>query len=128
MKKSFLVFMLAASAILTGCTGPGEAFEPRTYGVRNSIWNNLTHRQQMEAMEKFKLEQEIIAQQEKARAQREKAAAQRHSSLTHSSSLFFGSFHIHFTPDFGKIRLAKGEYYKYMNKRKWVHSSYRVSC
>lgn len=28
-----------------------------------------------------------------------------------------GSFHLHLTPDYGKVSLAHGHYYKYMNKR-----------
>ena len=28
-----------------------------------------------------------------------------------------GNFHVHLTPDYGKVALARGHYYKYMNKR-----------
>lgn len=30
-----------------------------------------------------------------------------------------GSFHLHLTPDYGKVSLAHGHYYKYMNKREF---------
>ena len=31
-----------------------------------------------------------------------------------------GSFHLHLTPDYGKVSLAHGHYYKYMNKREFL--------
>lgn len=30
-----------------------------------------------------------------------------------------GNFHLHLTPDYGKVALAHGHYYKYMNKREF---------
>lgn len=31
-----------------------------------------------------------------------------------------GNFHLHLTPDYGKVALAHGHYYKYMNKRTYL--------
>lgn len=43
IKTSILV--VSSLLLLTGCTGPGEYWEPRTYGVRNSEWQQMSDSQ-----------------------------------------------------------------------------------
>ena len=65
--------ILAITVIMTtACTGPGEIFEPRVYGVRQSKWEIMSEAQKVEAMKAYTLEQQRLVEQEKIRVQQEK--------------------------------------------------------
>lgn len=43
MRIKITIFALASTIILSGCcTGPGDYFEPKTNGVRNSQWKQMS--------------------------------------------------------------------------------------
>lgn len=63
-KIFFALSLVGTSLLLAGCTGPGEAFEPTTYGVRNSIWENMSTAQRQEAREDYYIEEQLHIQRE----------------------------------------------------------------
>jgi len=82
MKKSMLL-PLAMSLVLVGCTGPGEMFESRTYGVRNSEWSMLNTSERYAAKQAY-LQEQALAEQRRLndilRAQNEEMQRARYDS------------------------------------------------
>jgi len=60
MKKAIL--LSAASLVLTSCIGPGELFESRTYGIRNSEWVSLSTAERYAARQTY-LQEEALEEQ-----------------------------------------------------------------
>ncbi len=78
---------IISASTLVGCTGPGQYWEPKTYGVRNSNWERMsaseqdiverTYNENLRVAEQMKLnnlKQKQVKQL--AKAQRKAAAAQ----------------------------------------------------
>lgn len=65
MQKIIQYSCLIFTVLLVGCTGPGEAFEPTTYGVRNSRWSQMTEAQQI-AERQFYMQEQLLAEQRRA--------------------------------------------------------------
>jgi hypothetical protein len=59
MKKSVLFLTIT---MLAGCVGPGQLFEPRTYGVRDSEWVQLNTAERYAAKQAY-LQEQALAEQ-----------------------------------------------------------------
>ncbi len=62
MKTSAVLIVLTATLALTACTGPGEIWEPKTYGIRNSKWSLMSGDQQYAAEQLFHENQRLAEQ------------------------------------------------------------------
>lgn len=89
MKIQVTTLALASTLLLVGCTGPGEYFEPKTNGVRNSKWTQLStadkdaveisFHEQERLKEQLRLNNLMRKQSKKvAKAERNNQAKQKH--------------------------------------------------
>lgn len=64
--SQFIKFLLITLCItLSACAGPGELFEPTTYGVRNSEWNQMSETQKL-AERQFYMQEKLLDEQIRA--------------------------------------------------------------
>ncbi len=77
LKLTILILVLA----LTGCTGPGEVFESRTYGVRNSQWYLLNTSERYAAKQSYLQEQALEEQRHTNRLIRQQNEDMRRAQL-----------------------------------------------
>jgi hypothetical protein len=68
MKIKAVSLLLATSILLTGCTGPGDVFEHRTYGVRDSVWTNMSDSERYATKHSYILEQQRLQEQRRVNA------------------------------------------------------------
>jgi len=87
LKKIIIACCAVAAISISGCTGPGEYWEPKTYGVRDSHWQQMsageqdivvrTYNENLRVAEQMKLNALKQKQtRQLAKAQRKNAAAQ----------------------------------------------------
>jgi hypothetical protein len=92
LKKIIIAFCAVASLALSGCcNGPGDYWEPKTYGVRNSNWQQMSAGEQ-DAVARTYNENLRVAEQMKLNALKQKqmkqlAKAQRKSAAAQSKRL-----------------------------------------
>lgn len=91
MKKIVIAFCAISAIIISGCTGPGEYWEPKTYGIRNSNWQHMSAGEQ-DAVARAYNENLRVAEQMKLNALKQKqmkqlAKAQRKNAAAQSKRL-----------------------------------------
>jgi hypothetical protein len=87
LKKIIIALSVLSAVAISGCAGPGEYWEPKTYGVRNSNWQQMsaseqdavarTYNENLRVAEQMRLNALKQKQMKQlAKAQRKTAAAQ----------------------------------------------------
>ncbi len=90
MFQKIICLTILSTVLLTqtACTGAGEYFEPRQFGIRQSLWITLSPEQQQIAKEDYYREEALAIQRRQLRVQEEMLAEKKRKNdlLAHTNN------------------------------------------